>query len=189
MNLYFRLLLVVIRAFFRSKIDLRKASSVFFHVLPSDLDLNGHMNNGRYLTIMDLGRFDLSIRTGFMQIMLKKNWRPVVASETIRFRRPLFFWQKYELKSRFLAWDHEWLFIEQVFMAGGEIVAAAYVKAVVLHKKNKIPLKEIAEALGVEKDLTSNPLPDFLKEWQQAEFHARGSYLELAAEKSLERNY
>ena len=28
-------------------------------VWPNDLDTNAHMNNGRYLTLMDLGRFDL----------------------------------------------------------------------------------------------------------------------------------
>ncbi len=32
--------------------------------LPTDIDFLGHMNNGRYASLFDLGRFDLLIRTG-----------------------------------------------------------------------------------------------------------------------------
>ncbi len=35
-----------------------------FRVLPTDLDVLGHMNNGVYLSIMDLGRMDLLQRSG-----------------------------------------------------------------------------------------------------------------------------
>ena len=31
-------------------------------VLPNDLDLLWHMNNGRYLSLMDQGRVDLMVR-------------------------------------------------------------------------------------------------------------------------------
>lgn len=39
---------------------------------PGDLDINFHMNNGRYLTLMDLGRFNLTIRSGQGGLMIKK---------------------------------------------------------------------------------------------------------------------
>jgi len=35
-----------------------------FRVVPTDLDVLGHMNNGVYFSLMDLGRIDLMIRTG-----------------------------------------------------------------------------------------------------------------------------
>ena len=41
-------------------------------VWPNDLDTNAHMNNGRYLTLMDLGRFDLMTQCGLVGTVLKK---------------------------------------------------------------------------------------------------------------------
>ena len=56
MNLYFRLLLFMIRVRFRSRLGIWDTSHVTFRVNPLDLDLQRHMNNGRYLSLMDLGR-------------------------------------------------------------------------------------------------------------------------------------
>ena len=39
-------------------------SVIHARVLPTDLDLNLHLNNGRALTLMDLGRVDLMLRMG-----------------------------------------------------------------------------------------------------------------------------
>jgi acyl-CoA thioesterase FadM len=35
-----------------------------FRVLPNDIDINGHMNNGRYLTMLDLRIVEYFIRVG-----------------------------------------------------------------------------------------------------------------------------
>ena len=40
-------------------------------VLPNDLDINGHMNNGRYLTIVDLMLVEYFGRSGFAKAMLQ----------------------------------------------------------------------------------------------------------------------
>ena len=64
MNLYLRLFILLIRALFKPRMATLDTSVLHFHVLPNDLDLHRHMNNGRYLSIMDLGRADLMLRTG-----------------------------------------------------------------------------------------------------------------------------
>jgi hypothetical protein len=46
-------------------------------VLPTDLDLNGLMNNGRYLTLIDLALVTLFIRSGFARVCLSQGWRPM----------------------------------------------------------------------------------------------------------------
>ncbi|HAJ90090.1 MAG TPA: Mesenchymal stem cell protein DSCD75, partial [Rhodospirillaceae bacterium] len=54
MNLLLRVLYVFISAFFKPKIaDICAPSYLKLVVCPNDLDFNMHMNNGRYLTIMD----------------------------------------------------------------------------------------------------------------------------------------
>ena len=47
------------------------------------------MNNGRYWSLMDLGRTDLMLRTGLWRAVLRHRWVPVVNAGAIRFRREL----------------------------------------------------------------------------------------------------
>jgi acyl-CoA thioesterase FadM len=53
---------VLIATLRRGPLDLLGESVVRFRVWPGDLDFNLHMNNGRYLTLMGLGRLDLMAR-------------------------------------------------------------------------------------------------------------------------------
>ena len=67
MNLWLRVLWVWLRAKFGAKLGMPSGTScVELIVLPNDLDTNLHMNNGRYLTLMDLGRLDLFVRSGLL---------------------------------------------------------------------------------------------------------------------------
>ena len=64
MNLFLRLIRVLLTIRSRGQLAPFEDSVLTFRVWPGDLDLNVHMNNGRYLTVMDLGRLDLMARTG-----------------------------------------------------------------------------------------------------------------------------
>ena len=66
MNLWLRLIWVVIAALSGRRVRLpQDPSRLMFRVWFHDLDPFRHMNNGRYLTIMDLGRTDLMLRSGW----------------------------------------------------------------------------------------------------------------------------
>jgi hypothetical protein len=65
MNLWFRLLHLLLCSLFRPKLEAPfGVSRLQFRVLPNDLDSNLHMTNGRYWNIFDLGRLDLILRMG-----------------------------------------------------------------------------------------------------------------------------
>ncbi|MGA7593853.1 MAG: acyl-CoA thioesterase, partial [Gallionella sp.] len=90
MNLFFRMLYVFLLAQFRESLDIGNSlSRLDLRVLPNDLDINLHMNNGRYLTICDLNRIDLFIRTGLLKAMFRRNWIPVIAEHTMTYKKPL----------------------------------------------------------------------------------------------------
>ncbi len=57
------------------------------------------MNNGRYLTVMDLGRLNLILRTGLWRVVMKKKLAPVLASAQIRYRLPLKPFQLFDLET------------------------------------------------------------------------------------------
>lgn len=160
MNLYFRLLLFMIRVRFRSRLGIWDTSHVTFRVNPLDLDLQRHMNNGRYLSLMDLGRMDLMLRSRFWQRITGQGWYPVVAGQTITYRRSLLLWERFDLASRVIGHDDRWIYMEQVFRRDGKVVVDAIVRARLLRKSGgSVPMDEVLELV--------RPLPDHLElpEW------------------------
>ncbi len=149
MNLYFRLLLLLIRLIRKPSMGLLETSILKFHVLPNDLDLNIHMNNGRYLSIMDLGRIDIMHRVGLMTYIIKNKWSPVVGNLHIQFRRPFKLLQQYELHSRIVSWDDKWVYLEQVFICNKKIHAVGLVQGLIRGKHGNIPSNDILKLLGL----------------------------------------
>jgi acyl-CoA thioesterase FadM len=128
MNLYFRLLGLWLRSRRRGPLVLWDTAVTPFRVVPTDLDPLGHMTNGRYLTIMDVGRLDLMLRSGFLGKMRRAGWYPVVAGQTITYRRSLQPGQRFEVHTRVVGFDERWGYIEQTFRARSTVYAQAYVR-------------------------------------------------------------
>lgn len=74
MNLYLRLLWLLWRLHSLRRRGLFEESRVAFCVWPNDCDLNLHMNNGRYLSLMDLGRVYLTAQSGLLREALRRRW-------------------------------------------------------------------------------------------------------------------
>lgn len=131
MNLYLRVLwlLAVHRLGLRRRASLWDAVETPFRVWPTDLDVLGHMNNGKYLTIMDLARVDLMIRAGFWRTLRERGWYPVVAGQTITYRRSLLPLRRFTVRTELLGAEGEWLYLRQTFLSGGRLSAEAVVRA------------------------------------------------------------
>ena len=69
MSIWLRFFWVVISGFFKKKLDVCDTSVLSQHVWLDELDINVHMNNAKYLAVMDLGRTDWIVRTGAWRLM------------------------------------------------------------------------------------------------------------------------
>ena len=123
-----------------------------FRVSFFDLDLNFHMNNGRFFTVMDLGRFDLLMRAGHFVSMFSAGYYPVVLSESMIFKKSLNLWQAYELHTHIDSWDKDFFYMTQKFVRDGKVVASANVRACFKQRGRKgiVPVKEVFEFVGEE---------------------------------------
>lgn len=138
--------------------------STAFRVLPTDLDVYGHMNNGRYMTISDLGRFDLMRRSGMWPELRKRGWYPVVASSTITYRKSLEPWQRFTIESQFLGVHERDAYMEQRFVVKGEVYAKLIIRARFLKKKGgHVPMDELVALLGERPG--NLDVPDFVTSW------------------------
>ncbi|MCP2370178.1 acyl-CoA thioesterase FadM [Agromyces terreus] len=139
-----------------------------FITLPTDLDVNRHMNNGVYFSIMDVARFDMLVRTGVWRTMRERAWYPVVASETITFRKSLQLWQRFTIESRIMGYDDKAVYLEQRYVrpaADGtpEIYAQGFIRARFLRKTGGVvPVSELIEAFGAP---SSGGLPEWVERW------------------------
>ncbi|HTL70374.1 MAG TPA: thioesterase family protein [Candidatus Eisenbacteria bacterium] len=171
MSLLLRVLGVFLGARRRGRLDVRGESVLRLRVWPNDLDIYGHLNNGRYLTLMDLGRFDLILRTGMGRLVKRNRWTPLVASATIRYRKPLKAFQPFELKTRIVCWDEKWVFIDQRFETDGVVAAAGLIRGLFRGPLGSVPTAEVLAGLGTS--VASPPWPDGVKLWFESEAASR----------------
>ena len=135
-----------------------------FRVWPHDLDAFGHMNNGRYLQIMDVARAEWMVRTGVFGSMRLQGWSALLGSGVTRFRRSLKLWQRYEVRTRLLCWDDRWFYFEHNFVdTAGRSVAVGVSRAALRSTEGWVPAEVVAEQ--VAPGASSPPAPAYLKQW------------------------
>ncbi|HYH36702.1 MAG TPA: thioesterase family protein [Azospirillum sp.] len=164
MNLLFRLVLVIVASLLRKRLAPFEESRVAFRVWPSDLDLNMHMTNARYFSVMDLGRLDLVVRSGLAGTMLRNRWQPVLGATTMRFRRPLKPFQRYEVVSRVLCWDDRWFYMEQRAETPQGTAAVAVMQGAFVGKGGVVMPAVMLREAGLPH--VSPPMPDFVAGWR-----------------------
>jgi acyl-CoA thioesterase FadM len=165
MNLWFRLFWYLLNGWRRPSLVLpAQVSSLTFRVLPTDLDVSLHMNNGRYLTIMDLGRVDLMLGSGLLKLLLQHGWTPIASGINIRYRRELRLFDQFTLETRLVCWTDVTVVMEQTFCfkggaRDGQVAARAFVKAGLYDRKAKafVTVAKLLSLLGTTAESPSAP--------------------------------
>ncbi len=168
MNLIFRLLHVILFSRFRSVVGILDECITPYRVWFTDLDVLRHMNNGVYLSLQDLARMDYMIRAQAAPIIRKNNWYPVVASETIRFRKSLHFLQKFQIHTRLMSWDEKYIYLEHKFVSDGQVIALGMIRARFLRKSGgTVSPQELLQALNMSTQAPA--FPQHLTDWLAAD--------------------
>lgn len=136
-------------------------------VWPGDIDVFFEMNNGRHLTMMDFGRFDLAARSGLLKTVKENSWGLVVAGSSVRYRHRLKLFQKYELHSEVVGHDDKWIYFHQKTIRKGRIHSAALIRTAVTSKNGIVKVEEVMKAVG---HIGKIPLlPQWVKAWADAD--------------------
>jgi acyl-CoA thioesterase FadM len=168
MNLYLRLLWTLLRSWRLPKIQAGDWLERRFRVLPNDLDINGHMNNGRYLTIVDLMLMEYFVRTGFARAMLAAGWRPMSGGAFITYRKGLQPFQRYRLRFALAAADAAWNYMRFEFLReDGTLCAAGYMKGTAVGRAGLVPNAQSYGRMGLPFEPSALPAP--VAHWLAAE--------------------
>ena len=165
MNLYLRLFILLFRLIGLPRKGLFEESRVAFRVLPNDCDINFHMNNGRYLAFMDLGRVHLMAQLRLLGVIVRNKWKPILAAAEIDFLRQIAPFQKFDLVTRLVTWDDKYAYMEQCFESAGVLCAHAYVKGLFLDARGRVANSTVVAELGFTG--APPPFPEKLRSWAE----------------------
>ena len=167
MNLWLRLLWTMLRAWRQPALAAGDTLERELRVLPNDIDVNGHMNNGRYLTVIDLMLVEYFVRSGFARVMLRRGWRPMAGGSLITYRRGLLPLHRYTLRFRLDACDTHWNYMRFEFVQDDRVCAAGYMKGAAVGRNGLVTNAESYAARGVP--VFAAPLPVPVRDWLAAE--------------------
>ena len=147
-------------------------------VWPNDLDVFMHVNNGVYLSLCDLGRLDLMMRSRTYGPATSAGRVFMVAAETIQLRSALKLFQRFQLETRVLGWDDRGFFIEHRFIihdrSGERAIAVAVVEGRVRDRaRGKVSPAEVVAAIGITDP--SPALPEWVQRWRDDQRALRAS--------------
>ncbi|MDF9616401.1 acyl-CoA thioesterase [Pseudomonas entomophila] len=170
MNLFFRLLCLLLVALLsrgKKAESYRQPSTLRLTVAALDIDLNMHINNGRYLSLADLGRIQFLHKTGVLPGILKNRWMPLVGSVDIDYKKSIKLFQRFHIKTELMYWDEKWFYFQHTFIVNGTISAVANVKSLLIDRSRKtVPPAAVFALLG---DIPTPPeLPESIAGWVAA---------------------
>lgn len=132
-------------------------------VMPTDIDINLHMNNARYLSVMDYARTHLLARTRLLDRILRSRWQPLVGAVWVTYRRSLPLFSAFSLASRLVCWDDRWFYIEQTFTGRDGLAAVGWIKGVLRDASGIVDPQIVIEA--VAPGTVSPFIPEAIATW------------------------
>ena len=133
---------------------------------PSDIDIFFEVNNGRYLTLMDIGRFEYGIKIGLVDALKRRNWGLAVGGSSIRYRKRILLFQKFVVHTKLAAIDERWIYFQQVIKRHGKWHTAALLRTAVTDENGVVPTREISKELGADWEYR---MPEWVQRWDHSD--------------------
>ncbi|MCM2562577.1 acyl-CoA thioesterase [Lutimaribacter sp. EGI FJ00015] len=136
--------------------------------LPWDLDPFLELNNGRTLTLYDLGRIPLAHRVGLIGALRDNGWGLTMAGACVRYRRRVRLFDRLEMRSRALCWDARFIYLEQsIWRRDGECAGHILYRAAVTDENGIVGTERVLQALGQPGE--TRDIPEWVARWIAAE--------------------
>lgn len=167
MYLVVKFALTLLGARRRPKLALTETSVLDFRVGLADTDMFGELNNARYFSYMELGRWDYSYRVGFFALMRRLGWGVTAGGASVRFRRRIPLFGRFTLTTRVVGHDGRWIYFLHEFHARERICASALIRMGVTSRDGLVPATEVLAHL--DGDPPEERVPAWVQAWIDAE--------------------
>ena len=163
MNLYFRLIAVLLRSVFAAPLTALEESRSSYRAWPFDCDINLHMTNARYFALCDLSRIYFMGQVGVLFKAIRKKWLPVVQAQEVKYFKPINPFEQFDVLTRLTYWDDKYWYIEHRFVVGDRLCAILQVRGVFVRGRTVIPFSDLIDLAG--SDVESPPKPKNVESW------------------------
>ena len=137
------------------------------YCLPWDLDIWLELNNGRALSIYDMGRLPMAKRSGLITVLKRCRWGMVVAGSSVRYRKRIRLFDKIKMHSRVLCFDKQFIYLEQTMWVHDICAGHALYRTAVTDTDGIVTTDRILKELGPNINL--NEIPNWVSAWITAE--------------------
>lgn len=134
---------------------------------PWDLDPWIELNNGRTLTLYDLGRLPMAQRAGLIGVLREQGWGITVAGNSTRYRRRIRMFDRFTMVSRVIGWDSRFVYMEQSMWKRGECCNHMLLRSAITSAQGIVPPGQVMEAMGRAPE--SPALPGWVAAWIEAD--------------------
>lgn len=134
---------------------------------PQDIDGFLEMNNGRILTILDLGRTVLAHRVGLIAALRENSWGLTMAGVSVRYRKRIRPFVKFRIVSRAVGWDEKFFYLDQSIWIGEDCAAQALYRSAVTDRNGIVRPERVFAHMGFTDP--SPALPAWVQNWIDAD--------------------
>ena len=137
------------------------------YCLPWDLDIWLELNNGRTLSIYDMGRLPMVKRSGLIAALRRCHWGMVVAGSSVRYRKRICLFDKIQMRRRVLCADQRFIYLEQSMWVRDCCAGHALYRTAITNADGIVTTDHVQKELGHDIGLTE--IPGWVAAWITAE--------------------
>lgn len=132
-------------------------------------DVNGHVNNARYMDLASTGRMRWLVRVGALRGAIAQRFSFIIAGVAAVYRRPIPRMATFALATRVAAYDRRWVCYEQTFLlrhaAGDQVAARFLTRGQLRDRSGALEPLEGLHRLGLRVPAGAPPAPPDLEIW------------------------
>ncbi|TYO85393.1 acyl-CoA thioesterase [Oceanicella actignis] len=164
---FFRVFMAVARARRQGPLRPGQVHSVRTRCWPWDIDPFMELNNGRSLTLMDIGRISMFARLGLRRLLAERGLRLTMAGARVQYRARVLPFAPIEIRSRVLGLDARFILVEHLTLTRGRPAHHALYRVAVVGPQGLVPAP--AALADHSDEAWRAPAPDWAVGWSAAE--------------------
>ena len=160
---YIRLLITYLNSKKKERISIYDQSILRFRAGLFDIDPYLEINNGRYHTLGDIGRFNHGFLTGFYKKSRENNLIFTVAGATAKYRHRIPFGMKFEMRTKIVFTDDKWVYYLTDFHSENRLRSSILARTGTVKNGKLLSTKEASKYFDL--NIPSYDIPDWISLW------------------------
>ena len=143
---------------FKKMIDPDYEHTYNYTCLPTDLDMNLHMNNAVYFTALEFARVRYGMEVGYNKYALDNGCGFILAGNGFQYRREVGLFQTMQVKTRVMAIDDKWMYFSQSCFVKGKFVGRGVARMALIKNRKVLGAKDVAKSIAKDDEIAEQIL-------------------------------